>query len=270
MDEDESSSSQRALADLEIILAAYPDEVTTNVDMDSIIDETSSSTTTSTTKYPMKLLPLQFTIHLSEYAYITMEFHNGYPSKTGIQISSFRSDKSIDRYRLETTVAAVRKVSLECQVDEIEGGISCCSVALETWNDTETTTTDDLEVNTATATATMPMTSRSGNDGVVDYTSETAKSINQQPQQSSSYKWISGQPLMDRKSSFQAHVCHVTTEQQVREALEQLLTSSSKIQRATHNMVRCVLVLLLFLSFSFNFFFATKESLCNDKQNQPK
>ena len=50
------------------------------------------------------------------------------------------------------------------------------------------------------------------------------------------YTWISGQPLLDRKSSFQAHLCEVYSENDVREALYQLLTSSSKIQRATHNM----------------------------------
>ena len=50
------------------------------------------------------------------------------------------------------------------------------------------------------------------------------------------YHWISGEPLLDKKSSFQAHLCEVHSEEDVRGALQQLLTSSSKIQRASHNM----------------------------------
>ena len=50
--------------------------------------------------------------------------------------------------------------------------------------------------------------------------------------------WISGEPLVDRKSTFVAHICRVVTERDVHEALHQLLDRNSKLQRATHNMVR--------------------------------
>ena len=51
------------------------------------------------------------------------------------------------------------------------------------------------------------------------------------------YKWISGKPLMDKKSTFQAHLCRVSTERDVYAALDQLIAGSSKLQRASHNML---------------------------------
>jgi hypothetical protein len=184
----EEESFERALADLEIIQAAYP-EVTANNDAPT-------------------LFPLQFTLHLTEHAFVTMEFQEGYPTSSGVQISSYRS-RSDEKSRMEVTVSAIRRVSLECQDDEMEGGITCCSTALESWN-------DFVE----------------GKDSEPE-----SEKIEAMPKVDTNYEWISGEPLVDKKSTFRAHLCRVNSEQQVHEALHQLITGSSKIQRASHNMV---------------------------------
>ena len=179
---------ERALADVEIIQAAYPDEVTI---------------TTGTS------FPLSFTIRWNEQDYITLELREGYPTDSGVEIASYRCN---DKHRIETIVAAIRRTSQECQNEGIEGGLSCCSIALETWNEYDNDTGLPIKET---------------------HLPEPPLVVNEMK-----YNWISGTPLTVQKSTFQAHLCRVYSEQQVREALSQLITSSSKIQRATHNMVR--------------------------------
>ena len=108
---------------------------------------------------------------------------------------------------------AVRKASEECLEDDMEGSMTCCATALETWQNYGVDPHAD------------------------DYVDEDGGCCCPPPKPPlKHYEWISGEPMMDRKSSFQAHLCEVYTEQETREALQQLLTSSSKIQRASHNM----------------------------------
>ena len=50
-----------------------------------------------------------------------------------------------------------------------------------------------------------------------------------------SFGWISGECLLDRKSTFQPHLVRVSTRSEVETALDGLYRNN-KIQRATHNM----------------------------------
>jgi hypothetical protein len=199
--EESALSLERALADLEMIQAAYPDEISLPADEHG----------------PYQTLPRKFTLHLSEHASLTMELQEGYPTRTGVQISDFRSTKPTDKMRLESVVQAVRRVAKECQDDEMEGSISCCAAALEAWNDADSAFNETAETVEANGREHLRI-------------QETKASS------TTSYNWISGEPLLDRKSAFQAHICAVHSEKEAREALHQLITSSSKIQRATHNM----------------------------------
>ncbi len=191
-EEEESTSLERARADIEIIQSCYPDEITAS----SSCEDT---------------FPFSFTLQLADGSGITLRLEKGYPIASGVQIADYRTDSWKQKARLEAVVRAVRKASDDCQEDEIEGCMACCAIALETWNDHE----EDAAVNDSTEDDETP-------------------SMPQTPDKH--YEWISGEPLMDRKSSFQAHLCEVYTEKEARQALQQLLVSSSKIQRATHNM----------------------------------
>ena len=202
---EELLSLERARADIEIIQSCYPDEISSC----SSCDDYST-------------FPFQFTLALSadsDANNLILRLEPGYPFNSGVQIANYRTDSVQYKARLEAVVRAVRKVSSECQEEEIEGCIACCAIALETWNDYDE------------------------NDGGDDHATEdesTSEKASQGGHLSSivekHYDWISGEPLLDKKSSFQAHLCEVHSEEEVRGALHQLLTSSSKIQRATHNM----------------------------------
>jgi hypothetical protein len=202
----EEESFERASADLEIIQAAYPEELTAHNDTPTFF-------------------PLKFTLNLTEHAFVTMELQEGYPTSSGVQISSYRS-RPDEKSRMEVTVSAIRRASLECQEEEMEGGITCCSTALESWNDYDEGKEPEPE----------------------------SEKIEAMPKVDTNYEWISGEPLVDKKSTFQAHLCRLNSEQQVHEALHQLITGSSKIRRASHNMVRFrsrLKKVLLFLSSHF-------------------
>jgi hypothetical protein len=220
----EDESLERALADLELLQAAYPDEVTTTTTTGTCTTTTTNADTTAGEKLGLcTSFPLQFTLTLSEHAGVTMELTAGYPTTTGVQIATYRSNKAHDKGRLEATVSAIRRVSLECQHDEIEGGFQCCSTALETWNDhllvLNKSTVEEQEEDARNSLDTME-----------------ASALILQP--TTTYEWVSSQEaLEDKKSKFVAHLCRVHSEWQVREALHQLLSSSSKLQRASHNMV---------------------------------
>jgi putative IMPACT (imprinted ancient) family translation regulator len=187
MADSNNDSLERALADIEILQAAYPDEVDFRV---------------VGTKFP-----LHATLRLDDDSSIVLEFVDGYPMQSGVQVSSYRSS---EKNRIDAAARAVRQVAEECLEDEIEGGLACCAAAMERWQEYEQQQQADKE------------------EEVVD-------SIQINPP-SRQYEWFTGEPFMDRKSMFVAHACRVASEQEVREALTQLLSSSSKIQRATHNM----------------------------------
>ena len=205
---EQDDSFERELADIELLQAAYPDE----------IDVPSSINNNNNKSFPLHVT-LSLEHHDASVSTIGLEFQEGYPTKTGISISSYRSSQ---KERIDQVARRVRQAAQESLEDEMEGALACCAAAMEAWSDYE----QEEQENAAAA----------GVDYDQTVSVPIVASSNDEP--SKVYKWISGEPLMDRKSTFVAHVCQVSSEVEVKEALDQLISSSSKIQRATHNMVR--------------------------------
>jgi hypothetical protein len=194
-------SFERAVADLEMLAAMYPDET-------SVSEAVSTSTST---------FPLQVTFRFSETAHIQLALVVGYLIDTGIQVVSYRSSPE-EKARMEEAVTVFRSTAKECLDDGIEGCYACCAAALETWNDF-----DD-----------------GGNDTEIDPSAEGTELAQHEPEPQPPEKvfhWISGEPLVDRKSTFIAHACRISSDKDVREALHQLLDGNVKLKRTTHNMV---------------------------------
>ena len=187
-------SLDRALADVELLLSAYPDEAK------AIHDDDSAAS-----------FPLRVQLTLSETALITLEWEEGYPVKSSIQIQSYRSSPN-EKLRMEITVTAVRAAAAEALGDQVEAGFMCAAAARDVWDahlEAEHEKEEELHM-VLQATLAMPP--------------------------SKVYEWKTGEPLIDRKSSFLCHICRIEKESDVKPALSQLL-ESSKLQRATHNMV---------------------------------
>jgi Uncharacterized protein family UPF0029 len=193
MNDETNESLERALADIEMLQAAYPEEI--DFDDDQV-----------------KEFPLQVTLKLGEQSSLVLNFEDGYPIKTNIKISSYRSPAKL---RIDAVTRSVRLVAKDCLKDEMEGGLLCCAAAIDTWQEYQLLN----QIKPPKSQITLD----------TDFLSHQLES-------SRSYTWTTGEPLMDRKSIFLAHACRVVSEVEVREALAQLLSSSSKIQRATHNM----------------------------------
>ena len=184
-------SLQRALSDVELLQAAYPEEV----------------------EVVAGAVPPQLYIHLSSDSFVTIAFPLvGYPVSSGVEVVSQRCP---DKNKIDRVVRAIRLAAQECLDEACEGGLACVAAALEAWqwkDDTEGTAT--LEVSHTA--------------------SETAEEFGTGRQL---FDWISGTPILDRKSTFQAHACRVHTESDVNHALQQLISNSPRIQKAYHNMV---------------------------------
>lgn len=189
MDEE---SLERALADVEMLTAAYPDEVSCD---NGATDQ----------------LPWHVTLRLSETAHVQLSLGKGYPTSSNIEISSYRCG-SDEKSRMEAVLVAIRSAAQECLTDGMEGGFACCAAALEAWNES------GQDINTVVIEESAPVLQL------------------QEEASGQTYRWTTGEPLLDRKSAFQAHVCRITAESDVRPALFQLLNGNSKLQRATHNM----------------------------------
>ena len=191
----EKESLERALADIEMLSAAYPDETST---------EASAS------------FPLHISLRLSDTAHVVLELDQGYPVNAPVRVVSHRC-VAAEKTMIEAAVVAIRSTAMECQQDGMEGSLACCAAALEVWQD---------------------MLDKEGNllesGGSVSVENTPGASLMDQK----SFEWIAGEPLLDRKSTFQARVCRITSEADVHLALFQLLDGNSKLQRATHNMVR--------------------------------
>jgi hypothetical protein len=195
------SSIERARADLEIIQSCYPDE----------IDNDSSSTSNT--------FPFQFTLQLLDHVStsITMKLDPGYPVLTGVQIATYQTDKAQYKARLEAVVRAVRKVSLECQEEGIEGCIMCCAIALETWNDycdssinSKNNSNDNDENDNESSPSTSAEYDNNNNINNKQHSDDDDRTTRV-------YEWISGEPLLDKKSAFQAHICKVYSERDVKD-----------------------------------------------------
>ena len=150
------SSLELALADIEMMRAAYPDETST---IDSIPEA----------------FPIVVTLQLNKSDFIELEFGHGYPTRSNIQVLRYRSSKQNER--LERAVAAVRRTAQECLENGVEGGLACCAAALEAWNECQDES-DPVKEETVACPPTI----------------------------TKSFNWISGEPLVDRKSTFLGHV----------------------------------------------------------------
>jgi hypothetical protein len=217
---------ERAMADLEMLLAAYPDEIHIG---EGVLSQDTASASSSQ-------FPLHATLRLSATARIDIQFTQGYPVTSNLQIASYRS-RPDDKSRMEEAVSAMRSTASQCLDDGVEGAFACVSAALEVWNshgggawmnDHESLSgvaVDDAQTYTdpSSGEPSLPLQS------MVDSANTTA----------ANYTWNTGEPLHDRKSTFVAHVCRLYREADVRPALQQLLDSNSKLHKATHNMVRC-------------------------------
>jgi hypothetical protein len=196
-------SLERATADVELLLSAYSEEA-------RAVNAT----------VPPHSLPLHVQLLLSQTASLTLEFTRGYPVETAVLIHSYRC-QAHEKARLEATVTAVREAALHALEDQTEGGFPCCATARETW---ETASSEEAAAAKAAA---------------VDASPSPANV----PPWAEHHVWITSETtLTDRKSVFQAHVCRIGSESNVRPALVQLLDGNSKLQRASHNMVSSVLV----------------------------
>lgn len=199
------SSLDLALADIELLCSAYPDEV-------AFVGNGCSNSLSSSDQS----LPLTVTLHLSDDALVDFQFDDGYPKDSAIKVTRCRSSKEYPI--LQAAIRAFERTALECMQEGIEGALPCCAAAFEAWNSAKEDQKQNFE--------TPPTTILKNQSETID------------DQKKKSTVWVSGEPLIDRKSTFQAHLCHVHSEHDVQEALRSLNSISNKIARATHNMVR--------------------------------
>jgi len=201
---DEEEIDERILAEVEMLMAAFPDEVTL---LDS--EET------------------KFLLHLGEHgndrwnAQVTIQMSCNEANGLRLQVLSYRGSPQCPKHILEETVAKIKATIKEAELEEaFSPTINCCLAAHSKW-------TDLVEAE-----------SRKIVDQHDTQRKEKQERLTQQLlEEGEDVEWISStEPLVDRKSVFQAHICHVTSEDKVRRALNKLLLSSSKLQKATHNM----------------------------------
>lgn len=209
-------SYERASADLEILTAAYPEEI---IIVDN--DEHVSDTDAIPSWFPL-VFTLSFSMDPSSHdfssqfgANITMEFPKGYPAKA-LSVVSYRSSHIVPKEVIENIVSCVKTTASEAV--EVYGseecGLQCCAAALDCWNEW-------IEESRI----------------LESQTKDLASEIQQDIQNDDDINWISSENLLvDRKSTFQAHICVVDSDDMVRRAVNKLIDGSSKIQRATHNM----------------------------------
>ena len=208
---DDDEALMRAQVDLEILTAAYPDEITIH------------------TPIPCTTFPISFTLHLQSTnasydtikgatSNITMQISSGYPDTSGVEITSFRG---VRKNSIELAVKAAKDASLECLANGEEGALSCCIAAQQVWDDCMQDEVDKL----------VSEEERLKEEEHVRLDLAT---------QNDDIEWISGVEgcgiAHDRKSTFQAFVCSVKNDDMVRRALGKLIDGNNKIQRATHNM----------------------------------
>ena len=219
-------SFERASADLEILCAAYPEEIAIfGADVELAMGEDDAANSIP------PWFPLVFTLTLPEtiddaLSYssspkrfggnVTMEFPKGYPSKK-LQVVKYRTSPSIKKEFIEQVVTCVRASATEAV--EIYGGeecgLACCAAAIECWNEC---LEREMEDNARVTSIQEPPQDAITNDD-------------------DDIQWITAEnTLVDRKSVFQAHLCVVNSDDMVRRAVNKLIQGSNKIQRASHNM----------------------------------
>mmetsp|Transcript_4694 Transcript_4694/g.13146 ORF Transcript_4694/g.13146 Transcript_4694/m.13146 type:complete len:295 (+) Transcript_4694:57-941(+) len=210
-DNEDSESLERALADVEMLHAMYPEEITSSA---------SSSTTNNDDPPTTTHFPLHVTLQLSLTARCDLELTAGYPTSSGVQIASYRC-RPAEKARLERALTALRTVARECLEQEVEGCFPCTQAALEVWND-GLESAEEEQHNGDETNAQQP------------HDDDAATKPQQQ------FAWRTSEPFVVQKSTFQGHVCRITQESDVSLAMDQLLYEnklSSKLARASHNMM---------------------------------
>jgi len=227
----------RSSADLEILRAAYPDEITYNNGNGGDGDDDDDDDDVQPDWFP-----LIFTLNLgctsqnhqdegkskSRFgATITMEFPKGYPTTKSLEVVSYRNLPSTKKDIIEEVVASVKSTAQEAYdvYGGEECGLSCCAAAIECWTllieEVEQQTLLEKEKSSLCNTASGKILQQQGSDNNDD----------------GDIHWITSEDtLIDRKSVFQAHLCLVENEDMVKRAVRKLIEGSTKIQRATHNM----------------------------------
>jgi hypothetical protein len=231
--EDLVESFERASADLEIVHAAYPDEIIIEGCNQQRNCGPIANNNYDDEKGEMDLptwFPLIFTLTLPLQrdedkfgATITMELPKGYPVSKSLQVVSYRCAPSIKKDVIEHAVSSVKDAASEAlhSFGGEECSLSCCAIAIETWK-----TLIEAEAENQHQTKT--------GHGSKDYDVKDLNNNNDDDD----IEWItSDKTLIDRKSVFQAHLCKVTSEDMTKRAVNKLIEGSTKIQRATHNMV---------------------------------
>ena len=217
-DDNADDDLNRALADFEILLSAFPDETELCSNNNCSQQHQAEQQQATPTEFPLRV-----TFRLSETAWIQLEFIKGYPTSSGLQVVSYRSN-SKETYRMEACVHAIKQSARECYEEQIEAALPCCLAAKDIWDNYDTTYNHTITE------------SENGHDGPNAITTTTTSANNDD--NNYLYPWITTESITEKKSIFQAHVCPVKSEHDVKCALQQLLISSTRIQRATHNMVR--------------------------------
>ena len=230
IDETYMESFERASADLEMLRAAYPDEITLGCgyghELNKDKDADKSQHEADDEQQP-NWFPLIFTLDLRNQdkenkfgATITMEFPKGYPMSKSLEVVSYRSSPSTKKEIIEEVVKAVKNEALEAinTYGGVECGFSCCAAAIECW-----TTLIESEQQLL---------------------HDRKEKTNKENCKANKYDidddihWITSEnTLVSKKSAFQAHLCIVKSENMVSRAVNKLIEGSTKIQRATHNMV---------------------------------
>jgi Uncharacterized protein family UPF0029 len=189
--------TEASLAEIEMLSAAYPDEITVVTDPDAF--------------------PVQLMVRLSNSAHFVMEYSAGYPTvKDSLSIASYRSNLA-EKRRLETSLLAFRDAVAAANQEEC--GFTAVSQALECWNQYEQASANLVNEQQACL--------------VVKDELKSDHSVEPHP-----YHWISGDAVVIQKSTFVGHVCRIRGEKDIKPALNQLISGNSRLQRATHNMVR--------------------------------
>lgn len=259
IDYEYTESFERASADLEILQAAYPDEIIvcqqqrqSTREGNNIVDnqvvqhenEEEGNDDDVEQQLPSSF-PLIFTLKLTHphfshddnnnneqskfYATITMEFPKGYPMNKSLEILSYRCSNVIRKDIIEEVVSSVKQTALEAfdvygdgsSGSGEECGLSCCAKAIETWTDLLEQQQEEERIRNDTKSKQLQQ-----------------QQAYEQSMNDDDIQWITSEEiLLDRKSAFQAHLCIITSEDMVQRAVDKLILGNSKLQRATHNMV---------------------------------
>jgi len=258
------SALERARADIELMCAAYPDEVRI-VSSTSVVASQQQQHCPSFTHQESMIIhtqqqqeqgipsefPFFFTLCLkkmntdtsSSSVSITMELPHGYP-QVSLRVVSYRGGNAVSKLFLEQIPSVIHSIAIAHAEKNEECGFILCSHLLEMYNQSWK---HDDSVQTQIEVGPLPPLPTLDDVRIHSTPSSSCSKI---------IPWISGQnTITDRKSVFQAHVCIVQSLEDVQLALSQLKEMNSKIQRATHNMVRFILISIdykcLFFSFTF-------------------